>query len=88
MILWSVYRQEWKVRNFVSGLELFKRISVVAEEQGHHPDLHLEGYNNARVELWTHSAGGLTENDFIMASQINEVDVSDLKKKPRKQYWA
>lgn len=88
MILCIFYRHEWKVKNFVSGLELFKRISVIAEKQGHHPDLHLEGYNNVRVELWSHAAGGLTENDFIMAAQINQLDASDLQKKVRKQYWA
>ncbi len=50
-------RQEWKVRNFQAGLELFKRIGEVAEAEGHHPDLHLEGYNRVAAVLSTHSVG-------------------------------
>ena len=65
----------------MKGLECFKRIATVAEEQNHHPDLHLEGYNQIRIELWTHSAGGLTKSDFIMAAKINGIDMSDLIKK-------
>ncbi|GMH41706.1 hypothetical protein BSKO_09616 [Bryopsis sp. KO-2023] len=81
-------RQEWKVKNFTSGLELFKRIAVIAEDQGHHPDLHLTGFNTVAAELSTHSVGGLTENDFIMAAQINKLDFSDLKKKEKPKFWA
>ncbi len=46
-----------QVRNFKAGLELFQRIAQVAEAEGHHPDLHLEGYNHAYAELSTHSIG-------------------------------
>ena len=50
-------RQEWKVLNFLSGLEFFRRVGSLAEEEGHHPDLHLEGWNNVAVQLSTHSVG-------------------------------
>ena len=52
-------RQDWTVRSFQSGVELFKRIGEVAEAEGHHPDLHLEGYNKVSAELSTHSIGML-----------------------------
>ena len=52
-------RQEWKVRDFSSGIEFFKRIGEVAEAEGHHPDLHLEGYNKVSAGLSTHSIGML-----------------------------
>ncbi|BDA44983.1 probable pterin-4-alpha-carbinolamine dehydratase at C-terminar half [Coccomyxa sp. Obi] len=81
-------RQEWKVRNFQAGLELFKRIGEVAEAEGHHPDLHLEGYNRVTADLSTHSVGGLTENDFIMAAKINKLSFSDLTPKPKPKFWA
>ncbi|CAD7704124.1 unnamed protein product [Ostreobium quekettii] len=81
-------RTEWKVKSFVHGLECFKRIAEVAEEQNHHPDLHLENWNTVRLELWTHSVGGLTENDFIMAAKINDIDISDLKRKTKPKMWA
>ena len=50
-------RQQWKVKNFKAGLEVFERIGKVAEEEGHHPDLHLEGYNTVAADLSTHSVG-------------------------------
>eukprot|EP00210_Caulerpa_lentillifera_P005339 g5102.t1 len=81
-------KTEWKVRNFKSGLILFKRISEIAESEKHHPDLHLISYNQVSAELYTHSIGGLSENDFILAAKINELDVSDLLPKRKQQYWA
>lgn len=42
-------------------------VATVAEAEGHHPDLHLVSYNQVTAQLTTHAAGGLTENDFIMA---------------------
>lgn len=53
-------------------LSMSRRIAVVAEEQGHHPDLHLTGYNNVAAEMTTHAARGLTENDFIMAAKVGD----------------
>lgn len=50
-------RQQWKVKNFQAGLEVFGRIGRIAEEEGHHPDLHLEGYNTVAADLSTHSVG-------------------------------
>ena len=50
-------RQQWKVKNFKAGLEVFERIGKIAEQEGHHPDLHLEGYNTVAADLSTHSVG-------------------------------
>ena len=68
-------RKDWTVKNFLAGLEFFKRVAVVAEDDGHHPDLHLEGYKNLSIEIWTHAIGGLSENDFILAAKIDQLDV-------------
>lgn len=72
-------RREWRVRNFAAGLDFFNRVSQLAEAEGHHPDLHLVGYRNVAVELWTHAIGGLSENDFILAAKIDQLPV-ELKK--------
>jgi 4a-hydroxytetrahydrobiopterin dehydratase len=48
------------------------KMAALAEEQGHHPDFCVH-YSEVEVTLWTHSVGGLSENDFIMAAKINEV---------------
>ena len=69
-------RRSWVVKNFQAGIDFFATVAVLAESEGHHPDLHLEGYRNLAVELWTHAIGGLSENDFILAAKINEVPLS------------
>ena len=73
-------RKDWVVKNFVSGMNFFNRVADIAEEDAHHPDLHLEGYRNVWIELWTHAIGGLSENDFILAAKIDQAPV-ELKKK-------
>ena len=66
-------RKDWIVKNFMRGLKFFDKVAEVAEADGHHPDLHLEGYRNVWIEIWTHAIGGLSENDFILAAKIDEV---------------
>ncbi|MEM8864868.1 MAG: 4a-hydroxytetrahydrobiopterin dehydratase [Planctomycetota bacterium] len=68
-------RKDWKVKNFLAGIDFFQRCAEVAEEDAHHPDLHIEGYRNVSVELWTHAIGGLSENDFILAAKIDQLPV-------------
>jgi 4a-hydroxytetrahydrobiopterin dehydratase len=68
-------RKEWRVKDFKTALDFFRRIGDVAESEGHHPDLHLVGYRNVAIEIWTHAAKGLTENDFILAAKIDEIPV-------------
>jgi 4a-hydroxytetrahydrobiopterin dehydratase len=68
-------RKDWTVKNFMAGMAFFNKCAEVAEADGHHPDLHIEGYRNVSVELWTHAIGGLSENDFILAAKIGELPV-------------
>ena len=68
-------RKDWTVQHFMAGMEFFQRVATVAEEDGHHPDLHLAGYRNLSIELWTHAIGGLSENDFIMAAKIDRLPI-------------
>jgi 4a-hydroxytetrahydrobiopterin dehydratase len=69
-------RRELRVKDFLTALDFFQRIGVIAEEQDHHPDLHLVGYRNVAIEIWTHAVGGLTENDFILAARIDTLPVA------------
>src|SRR5215467_7205232 len=77
---WSVVQAEghqeltrtFKFKGFMPGVELVGRIAEVAEVEGHHPDLKLT-YGSLRVDLWTHAAGGLTENDFVLAAKIDRL---------------
>jgi 4a-hydroxytetrahydrobiopterin dehydratase len=72
-------RRTWTVRNFMAGVEFLNKVAGLAEEEGHHPDFHLEGYRHVAVEIWTHAIGGLSENDFILAAKINHIPIQ-LKK--------
>jgi 4a-hydroxytetrahydrobiopterin dehydratase len=60
----------------MAGIDFFNKVAEVAEEDGHHPDLHIAGYRNVAVELWTHAIGGLSENDFILAAKIDRLPVA------------
>ncbi|MBC8357258.1 MAG: 4a-hydroxytetrahydrobiopterin dehydratase [Planctomycetes bacterium] len=68
--------KEWTVKHFMAGMNFFNKVAEVAEEDGHHPDLHIAGYRNVSIELWTHAIGGLSENDFILAAKIDQIPVA------------
>ncbi|WP_010585166.1 4a-hydroxytetrahydrobiopterin dehydratase [Schlesneria paludicola] len=69
-------RKEWAVKNFMTGMRFFNKVAEIAEAEGHHPDLHLVGYRNVAIEIWTHAIGGLSENDFILAAKIDELPIA------------
>lgn len=58
--------------DFMGPMNLANQIAKLAEEEGHHPDLTIS-WGSLGVELMTHSIGGLSENDFILAAKIDEV---------------
>lgn len=68
-------RKDWTVKNFMAGIKFFNAVAELAEADAHHPDLHIEGYRNVSIELWTHAIGGLSENDFILAAKIDQVPI-------------
>jgi 4a-hydroxytetrahydrobiopterin dehydratase len=58
-------------KDFAAVIALVNEIAAAAERADHHPDLLIHGYRRLRITLSTHSAGGITENDFALASVIN-----------------
>jgi 4a-hydroxytetrahydrobiopterin dehydratase len=58
--------------DFVKALAFVNRIGDVAEQQGHHPDIHLT-WGRVDVQIWTHKIDGLTESDFILAAKIDKL---------------
>jgi 4a-hydroxytetrahydrobiopterin dehydratase len=75
-------RKDWIVKDFMAGIDFFNAVAKLAEAEGHHPDLHLEGYRNLWIEVWTHAIAGLSENDFILAAKIDLIPVQ--MKNPKK----
>jgi 4a-hydroxytetrahydrobiopterin dehydratase len=62
----------YKFQGFIPGVELVNMIAPIAEAEQHHPDL-LVSWGSVTVQLWTHAAGGLTENDFILAAKLDRL---------------
>jgi 4a-hydroxytetrahydrobiopterin dehydratase len=60
----------WLLKDFKAALKFVNNIGKVAEKNGHHPDIAIF-YNKVVLDLWTHSIGGLSENDFIVAAKID-----------------
>jgi 4a-hydroxytetrahydrobiopterin dehydratase len=58
--------------DFVEALAFVNRVGLIAEEQGHHPDLYLT-WGKVEAKIWTHKVNGLTVSDFIFAAKIDRV---------------
>jgi 4a-hydroxytetrahydrobiopterin dehydratase len=65
-------RKEYRFPDFKTALAFVDRVGALAESEGHHPDIQL-GWGRVLIELWTHAANGLTENDFILAAKTDEL---------------
>lgn len=63
--------KEYKFKNFKEALAFINRVGEIAESEGHHPDINLHDWNKVKLTLSTHAIGGLSENDFILASKID-----------------
>jgi 4a-hydroxytetrahydrobiopterin dehydratase len=64
--------RSFSFKNFAQALAFGNKVGAIAEEEGHHPDLHIE-WGRVTVELSTHSIGSLSENDFIVAAKIDSI---------------
>lgn len=64
--------REYKFSNFREALDFTIRVGELAEQEGHHPDIYLS-WGKVRIQLCTHSIGGLSENDFILAAKIDHI---------------
>lgn len=64
-------QREFTFKDFKEALAFINKVGVVAEEEGHHPDLNLHSWNKVTVTLSTHAIGGLSINDFVLASKID-----------------
>ena len=59
-------------KNFAEALAFTNKVGEIAEAEGHHPDIEL-AWGKVGLTLSTHSIGGLSENDFILASKIDTI---------------
>jgi 4a-hydroxytetrahydrobiopterin dehydratase len=62
--------KEYDRGDFVGAVEFVRSLVEPAEDMGHHPDVAIS-WNKVTISITTHSAGGLTANDFELASRID-----------------
>lgn len=68
----GVIRRDFKFKNFVQAFSFMTAIALEAEKMDHHPDWS-NSYNKLSIALVTHSANGITQNDFDMANKIDSL---------------
>ena len=63
---------EYKFNNFVSAFGFMTQVALIAEHNNHHPEW-FNVYNKVIIDLTTHEAGGITERDFTLAKQMDNI---------------
>lgn len=59
-------------KDFSEAFSFMTRVALIAEKMNHHPDW-TNGYNKLHIQLSTHDAGGITQKDFKLASEIDRL---------------
>jgi 4a-hydroxytetrahydrobiopterin dehydratase len=65
--------REFSFADFAAAIAFVDRVADAAEAANHHPDILVHGWNKVRLELSTHSQGGLTDADFALAAKIDQL---------------
>ncbi|ACO67667.1 hypothetical protein MICPUN_64545 [Micromonas commoda] len=68
--------RSFTAKNWQCAVDFVNALSAVAEEEGHHPDVHLTNYRDVRVTASTHAIGGLSLHDFVLAAKLDTIDVT------------
>jgi 4a-hydroxytetrahydrobiopterin dehydratase len=68
----AMISRTFQFKDFVAAMDFVNKVAKVAEEDNHHPDIDIR-WNKVTLHLTTHSAGGLTENDFNLARKIDRL---------------
>lgn len=67
-------RKVFTLKDFAEAIEFVNEVAKIAGREGHHPEMHIN-FRKVTVELYTHAILGLSENDFIMAAKIDEINI-------------
>lgn len=65
-----ILTREYRFANFKDAMAFAVRVGDLAEQQAHHPDLHV-AWGKVGVDIWTHKIGGLTESDAVFAAKCD-----------------
>ncbi len=67
--------KEFRFENYKSAINFSNLVANLAEEQGHHPYIHIN-FKSVKIILFTHKINGLHENDFLMANKIDNLKIT------------
>jgi 4a-hydroxytetrahydrobiopterin dehydratase len=71
----GLIRRDFEFRDFTEAFSFMTAVALMAERADHHPEWS-NVYNKVSIGLSTHSAGGITQKDFDLASQIDQASGS------------
>lgn len=66
-------KKEFELKDFSDALSFVVKVGIQAEKLDHHPDILIHSWNKVKINISTHSKGGVTENDFSLAKLIDEI---------------
>ena len=78
---WNIFKNEKQIfflnkkfifKNFLESQKFVNKVGNISEQEGHHPDISF-GWGFAEIKITTHAIEGLSENDFILASKIDNL---------------
>jgi 4a-hydroxytetrahydrobiopterin dehydratase len=62
----------YKFDGFLKGIDFVSQIAKKAQKMNHHPDIDIR-FDQITLTLTTHDEGGITEKDFLLAKQCDEI---------------
>lgn len=68
----SEIEKQFKFKNFIESIGFVNKVALLSEKADHHPDILIQ-YSKVKITLSTHSEGGITDKDFSLATEIEEV---------------
>lgn len=69
----TAIEKNFEFKNFGEALTFVNKVGDIAEKEGHHPDINLHDWKFVTLHLSTHAIDGLSDNDFILASKIDNI---------------
>ena len=66
-------KKKFNFNNFLESQNFINKVCKISEEEGHHPDISF-GWGYSIVKITTHAIKGLSENDFILAAKIDQIN--------------
>lgn len=65
--------KEFTFSNFTEAVNFVNKIVPIANKADHHPDIFIHSYKKVKVLLTTHEKGKVTDKDYSLANEINNI---------------